>query len=374
MPTPPPPPLPPVQTINSNEPRIFTEQELQKQHQDKILIELRVESYLQPLKSILHRSESFQFTGQQMKDIVHLHRRLSDNYQLWKQGEGEFEQIVDTTNALKAKLDIDSNDVRELDQDAFKTKFKIGPKYMKILRYIKNTNFMKDIIDCYFKYHPKTNVSVVQLVDWIIKVEANPSEYAGITVQSVKSMIGSMGDEMFKENFISHFKNIYRTDQIPQELIQDSQALISAEERIQTFFGSYQAMWNFTLKLQACPYDQLYEDAIAFVYVLSSFTADQWQDISTYDWCPSDIKYRFDTAKTNCEKPYLNVEFDTLKLYFTAHGTKSQNLIINLNDDGFLTDNSKKLSQVGIENETEISFFKLADYNVFKANPEIKWE
>ncbi|KAJ3318524.1 hypothetical protein HDV06_000407 [Boothiomyces sp. JEL0866] len=73
-------------------------------------------------------------------------------------------------------------------------------------------------------------------------------------------------------------------------------------------------------------------------------------------------------------KPYLNVEFDTLKLYFTAHGTKSQNLIINLNDDGFLTDDAQKLSDAGIDNETEISLFKRADYDVFKANPEIKWE
>ncbi|KAJ3304308.1 hypothetical protein HDV03_002923 [Kappamyces sp. JEL0829] len=72
-------------------------------------------------------------------------------------------------------------------------------------------------------------------------------------------------------------------------------------------------------------------------------------------------------------KAVVNVAFDTMKLYVMAHGHKSQNLIINLDNEGYL-DDTKTLQECGIENETEISFFKAADYERFKANPEIKWE
>lgn len=73
-------------------------------------------------------------------------------------------------------------------------------------------------------------------------------------------------------------------------------------------------------------------------------------------------------------KPYYNVQLDTLKLYTKAHGAKTTNLIINLdNDDWVLDDDSKLLMDHGIENETEISFFDRNLYEAFKQNPEIKW-
>ncbi|KAI8901078.1 hypothetical protein BC833DRAFT_579361 [Globomyces pollinis-pini] len=71
-------------------------------------------------------------------------------------------------------------------------------------------------------------------------------------------------------------------------------------------------------------------------------------------------------------KPYLNTPFDTLKLYFQPHGNKSQNLIINIDDIGFLDDN-QTLAASGLENETEISYFVKEEYEKFKLNPEIKW-
>ena len=53
-------------------------------------------------------------------------------------------------------------------------------------------------------------------------------------------------------------------------------------------------------------------------------------------------------------KPYLNHSFDTLKIYVKAHGTKSMNLIINLDADASLildsSDPSKCLKDYDIGN------------------------
>lgn len=71
---------------------------------------------------------------------------------------------------------------------------------------------------------------------------------------------------------------------------------------------------------------------------------------------------------------YHNLTLDTMKLYTKAHGTKTVNLIINLDrDDLIFEDESATLQQLGVENETEISFFNRDDYEEFKANPEEKW-
>ncbi|RUP50636.1 hypothetical protein BC936DRAFT_138308 [Jimgerdemannia flammicorona] len=94
-------------------------------------------------------------------------------------------------------------------------------------------------------------------------------------------------------------------------------------------------------------------------------------------------------------KPYLNVVFDTLKLYTVAHGHKvtptaflsfvpgnccmnyyTMNLIINIEDDERLifADDSATLTSLGLENEAEISFFNRESYEAFKQHPDtIKW-
>jgi len=74
-------------------------------------------------------------------------------------------------------------------------------------------------------------------------------------------------------------------------------------------------------------------------------------------------------------KSYRNASLDTLKLYAKAHGAKTSNLIINLdNDQWILDDNDKTLSDVGFENEIEVSFFDRKDYEAFKLDPETKWD
>ncbi|KAK9313853.1 hypothetical protein V1522DRAFT_351234 [Lipomyces starkeyi] len=73
-------------------------------------------------------------------------------------------------------------------------------------------------------------------------------------------------------------------------------------------------------------------------------------------------------------RAFRNVEYNTLKLYTKAHGSKTTNLIINLeNDDWILSDHSKMLQECGIENETEISLFNRTLYEAYKLNPVEKW-
>lgn len=85
------------------------------------------------------------------------------------------------------------------------------------------------------------------------------------------------------------------------------------------------------------------------------------------------------TIKTDGSlRPYRNVDYDTLKIYTHAHATKTMNLVINMDhDDDWVLDlsqgNNKHLVDYGIENETEISIFKMDDYKQYKANPVDKW-
>ncbi|KAI0350103.1 hypothetical protein OH77DRAFT_1489704 [Trametes cingulata] len=74
-------------------------------------------------------------------------------------------------------------------------------------------------------------------------------------------------------------------------------------------------------------------------------------------------------------KPYRNTTLDTIKLYTKAHGAKTTNLIINLDHDEWIfEDESKTLAEMGLENESEVSFFNREAYEEFKKHPDTKWE
>ncbi|KAL1730045.1 hypothetical protein EV714DRAFT_284407 [Schizophyllum commune] len=67
-------------------------------------------------------------------------------------------------------------------------------------------------------------------------------------------------------------------------------------------------------------------------------------------------------------KPYRN-------LYTKAHGSKTSNLIINLDhDEWILSDDNAILADLGFENETEVSFFNRGLYEEYKKHPETKWD
>lgn len=67
-------------------------------------------------------------------------------------------------------------------------------------------------------------------------------------------------------------------------------------------------------------------------------------------------------------------KFDTLKIYTRAHGSKTTNLIINLDHpDWILNQGNKTLQEVGLENEAELSLFHMQDYEDFIKDPETRW-
>lgn len=77
-------------------------------------------------------------------------------------------------------------------------------------------------------------------------------------------------------------------------------------------------------------------------------------------------------------RPYRTVDFDTAKVYSHAHLTKTQNLSINLEHDDdphwLISLSDAPLSELGVDNEAEISVFNRKAYEEFKANPVQKWE
>ncbi|QPG73343.1 hypothetical protein FOA43_000653 [Brettanomyces nanus] len=76
-------------------------------------------------------------------------------------------------------------------------------------------------------------------------------------------------------------------------------------------------------------------------------------------------------------RPYRNVKYDTIKIYTHAHGTKTMNLVINMeHDDDWVLDLSnegKELVEYGIQNETELSIYNEGEYLAYKKDPVDKW-
>eukprot|EP00105_Crassostrea_gigas_P044644 XP_019928792.1 PREDICTED: UPF0538 protein C2orf76 homolog isoform X2 [Crassostrea gigas] len=68
------------------------------------------------------------------------------------------------------------------------------------------------------------------------------------------------------------------------------------------------------------------------------------------------------------------VRKDTLKISHKAYGYKSNDPVINLEDDEkLILKEESSLKENGVENETEISFFKMEDYLEYKKNPHLAW-
>lgn len=70
------------------------------------------------------------------------------------------------------------------------------------------------------------------------------------------------------------------------------------------------------------------------------------------------------------------VPLDTFKRYYTRHAAKTNNAIINVGEDDkmVILDMESKLVDLGVEHETEISWFNWEEYQKFCNNPQFKWE
>uniref|UniRef100_A0A8C4YVW3 Chromosome 2 open reading frame 76 n=2 Tax=Gadus morhua TaxID=8049 RepID=A0A8C4YVW3_GADMO len=72
--------------------------------------------------------------------------------------------------------------------------------------------------------------------------------------------------------------------------------------------------------------------------------------------------------------PFKKFGYDTLKIIHQAHGAKTNELVMSLEDDDTLILRpGLTLAAAGVANETEMAFFSGKDYGLFKANPETVW-
>ncbi|KAG8432185.1 hypothetical protein GDO86_016720 [Hymenochirus boettgeri] len=72
--------------------------------------------------------------------------------------------------------------------------------------------------------------------------------------------------------------------------------------------------------------------------------------------------------------PFKNHPYDTLKIIHQAHGAKTNELVVGLEDDDkLILPPERTLGEAGVAHETELAFFCKKDYQTYKANPVSKW-
>lgn len=72
--------------------------------------------------------------------------------------------------------------------------------------------------------------------------------------------------------------------------------------------------------------------------------------------------------------PFRKYQYDTMKIIHQAHGAKTNDLVMSLDDqDKPLLQENQTLKEAGVVNETELAFFKNEDYDRYKANPQLVW-
>lgn len=69
---------------------------------------------------------------------------------------------------------------------------------------------------------------------------------------------------------------------------------------------------------------------------------------------------------------WISSTHPNLQIEHQAHGAKTSDPVINRTDDDLLIlKPSQTLAEGGVKHETEIAFFKRADYMAYQANPDI---
>ncbi|XP_006169610.1 UPF0538 protein C2orf76 homolog isoform X1 [Tupaia chinensis] len=78
--------------------------------------------------------------------------------------------------------------------------------------------------------------------------------------------------------------------------------------------------------------------------------------------------------RTSLPPPFRNYKYDKLKIIHHAHKSKTNELVLSLEDDEkLLLKEDSTLRAAGIASETEIAFFCEEDYKNYKANPISSW-
>ncbi|WPK25261.1 hypothetical protein PUMCH_002571 [Australozyma saopauloensis] len=131
-------------------------------------------------------------------------------------------------------------------------------------------------------------------------------------------------------------------------------------------------------------------DALLTIRIIKSFPYRNVKNhilssVNLKETTPSQLLDQVKTIimSTGSLRPYRNVDYDTVKVYTHAHGTKSMNLVINFGNDekdilvcrdgDKAVDQEQSLWDLGVENETELSVFNYKAYLEFQENPEEKW-
>lgn len=78
--------------------------------------------------------------------------------------------------------------------------------------------------------------------------------------------------------------------------------------------------------------------------------------------------------RTTVPPPFRKYPFDTMKIQHRPFGAKTSDPVINTtNDAELMLIPNKTLHEMGVVNETEISFFVLEDYRKYQENPQLVW-
>ncbi|XP_023682398.1 UPF0538 protein C2orf76 homolog isoform X1 [Paramormyrops kingsleyae] len=80
------------------------------------------------------------------------------------------------------------------------------------------------------------------------------------------------------------------------------------------------------------------------------------------------------SSKDGLPPPFKKFGYDTLKIIHQAHGAKTNELVMSLDDDDkLILRQGTTLKSSGVGHETELAFFRNEDYERFKANPKTSW-
>ncbi|XP_028854444.1 UPF0538 protein C2orf76 homolog [Denticeps clupeoides] len=80
------------------------------------------------------------------------------------------------------------------------------------------------------------------------------------------------------------------------------------------------------------------------------------------------------SCRSGVPPPFRRHDYDSMKIVHQAHGAKTSELVMSLDEDEKLILRSDcSLRAAGVQNETELAFFKMTDYQRYKLNPQASW-